>query len=226
MLAAVDEFQRELIVEGTREGLAAARARGRTGGRPSKMTDAQIALARQLYDGKQHTVQQIADMFHVTKPHHLPPPRGRAGRSTLVIVMPSGVETATMPSMGSGVGSARVSRKNKTARSRARRAIRSARRTRAGRAARRDECPQPGHRGSPPRPAHQGRARGSRGPTRSGTSLPGYAQRQRPAPPRRRHQVRRRHGGPGLDMGARGPPGEAARGVPCQARRPGAVPER
>ena len=91
MLAAVDEFQRELIVEGTREGLAAARARGRTGGRPSKMTDAQIALARQLYDGKQHTVQQIADMFHVTKPHHLPPPRGRAGRSTLVIVMPSGV---------------------------------------------------------------------------------------------------------------------------------------
>jgi DNA invertase Pin-like site-specific DNA recombinase len=68
MLAAVDEFQRELIVEGTREGLAAARARGRTGGRPSKMTDAQIALARQLYDARQHTVQQIADMFHVTKP--------------------------------------------------------------------------------------------------------------------------------------------------------------
>jgi DNA invertase Pin-like site-specific DNA recombinase len=68
MLAAVDEFQRELIVEGTREGLAAARARGRTGGRPVKMTAAKIALARQMYDAKQHTVQQIADMFHVTKP--------------------------------------------------------------------------------------------------------------------------------------------------------------
>ena len=31
ILGAIDEFQRELIVEGTREGLEAARARGRTG---------------------------------------------------------------------------------------------------------------------------------------------------------------------------------------------------
>jgi hypothetical protein len=33
ILGAIDEFQRELIVEGTREGLGAARARGRTAGR-------------------------------------------------------------------------------------------------------------------------------------------------------------------------------------------------
>ena len=33
LLGAIDEFQRELIVEGTRESLAAARERGRTGGR-------------------------------------------------------------------------------------------------------------------------------------------------------------------------------------------------
>ena len=33
ILGAIDEFQRELIVEGTSEGLAAARARGRVGGR-------------------------------------------------------------------------------------------------------------------------------------------------------------------------------------------------
>ena len=33
LMAAIDEFQRELIVEGTHEGLAAARARGRRGGR-------------------------------------------------------------------------------------------------------------------------------------------------------------------------------------------------
>ena len=32
ILGAIDEFQRELIIEGTREGLDAARARGRTGG--------------------------------------------------------------------------------------------------------------------------------------------------------------------------------------------------
>ena len=31
ILGAIDEFQRELIIEGTREGLQAARARGRTG---------------------------------------------------------------------------------------------------------------------------------------------------------------------------------------------------
>jgi len=32
ILGAIDEFQRELIVEGTREGLDAAGARGRSGG--------------------------------------------------------------------------------------------------------------------------------------------------------------------------------------------------
>jgi DNA invertase Pin-like site-specific DNA recombinase len=31
ILGAIDEFQRDLIVEGTRKGLDAARARGRTG---------------------------------------------------------------------------------------------------------------------------------------------------------------------------------------------------
>lgn len=36
ILGAIDEFQRELIVEGTREGLQAARARGRKGGRGPK----------------------------------------------------------------------------------------------------------------------------------------------------------------------------------------------
>ena len=38
---AIDEFQRELIVEGTNEGLAAARARGRVGGAKAKLSPAQ-----------------------------------------------------------------------------------------------------------------------------------------------------------------------------------------
>lgn len=67
MLAAIDEFQRELIVEGTYEGLAAARARGRVGGRKPKLSDEQRQLARQLYDAKQHTVEQIAAMFDVSR---------------------------------------------------------------------------------------------------------------------------------------------------------------
>jgi DNA invertase Pin-like site-specific DNA recombinase len=74
MLGAIDEFQRELIVEGTHEGLAAARARGRTGGRPPALTTDQIALAKQLADqtgedGKRtYTITQIAGMLGVTRP--------------------------------------------------------------------------------------------------------------------------------------------------------------
>jgi DNA invertase Pin-like site-specific DNA recombinase len=74
LLAAIDEFQRELIVEGTREGLAAARARGRTGGQKPKLRPRQIELAGQMYeekgdDGKRkYTVQQIADELGVSRP--------------------------------------------------------------------------------------------------------------------------------------------------------------
>lgn len=50
ILAAIDEFQRELIVEGTRDGLAAARARGGKGGRKPVLTEAQQAEALRLYE--------------------------------------------------------------------------------------------------------------------------------------------------------------------------------
>jgi DNA invertase Pin-like site-specific DNA recombinase len=67
IMAAIDEWQRELIVEGTREGLAAARARGRVGGRKPKLSADQITVARQLYDAREHTVEQIAAMFGVSR---------------------------------------------------------------------------------------------------------------------------------------------------------------
>jgi DNA invertase Pin-like site-specific DNA recombinase len=66
ILGAIDEFQRELIIEGTREGLDAARARGRTGGRKPKLNQAKAATVRRMYtaagpDGKRlHTVTEIA----------------------------------------------------------------------------------------------------------------------------------------------------------------------
>ena len=49
------EFERELISERTRAGLAAARARGRKGGRKRKMTPAKIRLAAAAM-GKKGTV--------------------------------------------------------------------------------------------------------------------------------------------------------------------------
>ena len=71
ILGAIDEFQRELIVEGTREGLQAARARGRTGGRKPKLNTRQAATVRRMYqaagpDGKrEHTVAEIAEAVGV-----------------------------------------------------------------------------------------------------------------------------------------------------------------
>src|SRR5215470_17438120 len=45
IFAALAEFERELIVERTKAGIAAARARGRFGGRPFKMTVPKLRLA-------------------------------------------------------------------------------------------------------------------------------------------------------------------------------------
>lgn len=68
MLAAIAEFEHDLIVERTMDGLAAARARGRKGGPKFKMTPTKIAQARLMYDSKQHSVQEIADTFGVSRP--------------------------------------------------------------------------------------------------------------------------------------------------------------
>lgn len=64
MLGAIDEFTADLISEGTREGLAAARARGRTGGRPSVMTPTMLTVARRMLD-EGHTPAQVARELRV-----------------------------------------------------------------------------------------------------------------------------------------------------------------
>jgi DNA invertase Pin-like site-specific DNA recombinase len=48
MMASLAQMERELIVERTRAGLAAARQRGRIGGRKRRMTDSKIESAKQL----------------------------------------------------------------------------------------------------------------------------------------------------------------------------------
>lgn len=67
MLSVLAELQRELIVANTLDGLAAARARGRRGGRRPRLNPQQVALAQQLYDAHTHTVQQIADLVRVPR---------------------------------------------------------------------------------------------------------------------------------------------------------------
>lgn len=67
MLSVLAELQRELIVANTRDGLAAARARGRAGGRRPRLSAQQVELAQQMYDAGEKTVQEIADIFGVPR---------------------------------------------------------------------------------------------------------------------------------------------------------------
>lgn len=67
IFGALAEFERNLIRERTIAGLTAARARGRKGGRPKALDANKQALARKLYDEKQHTVKEICQMLGVVK---------------------------------------------------------------------------------------------------------------------------------------------------------------
>jgi DNA invertase Pin-like site-specific DNA recombinase len=67
IFAALAEFERDLVRERTTAGLAAARARGRTGGRPTVMTDPKIKLAREVYASRQYTVAAIASALGVSR---------------------------------------------------------------------------------------------------------------------------------------------------------------
>lgn len=74
ILGSIAEFEHALMSERTLDGLAAARARGRTGGQKPKLTARQAKIAREMYeeagpDGRRlHTVEQIAAEFGVTRP--------------------------------------------------------------------------------------------------------------------------------------------------------------
>ena len=75
VFAALAEFIRELIVAGTREGLAAARARGRTGGRPTVVNSEVLRAARDLLPNPEASVASIARLLGVspgTLYNHIP----------------------------------------------------------------------------------------------------------------------------------------------------------
>lgn len=68
VFGALAEFERNLIRERTHAGLAAARARGRTGGRPKSLDPRQKALAVDLYRQRKHTVAEICRTVGISKP--------------------------------------------------------------------------------------------------------------------------------------------------------------
>lgn len=79
VFAALAEFERGLIRERTRAGLDAARAQGRTGGRPPAMKAADLAAARALLRDPEITVANAAKRLGVapsTLYRHLPGGRG------------------------------------------------------------------------------------------------------------------------------------------------------
>ena len=75
ILGAIDEFQRELIVEGTREGLDAARARGRTGGR--RQAQRRQGRHRAPHVPGHRTGRQEAAHRHRDRPDRRHPPHHR-----------------------------------------------------------------------------------------------------------------------------------------------------
>ena len=68
LFAALAEFERALIRERTQAGLAAARARGRKGGRPKALDAGKRRHAVALYRGKQHTIAEICRLMGISKP--------------------------------------------------------------------------------------------------------------------------------------------------------------
>lgn len=66
VFGALAEFERALLRERVNAGLQAARARGRKGGRRPKLSEEKSRAVRALYDARNNTRHEIAEMFGVS----------------------------------------------------------------------------------------------------------------------------------------------------------------
>jgi DNA invertase Pin-like site-specific DNA recombinase len=66
VFASIAQFERERIVERTKEGLAAARKRGRNGGRPNALSAEQRDEVRKLRDQERRSIAELARLFRVS----------------------------------------------------------------------------------------------------------------------------------------------------------------
>jgi DNA invertase Pin-like site-specific DNA recombinase len=88
LFGAIAQFERNLIRERTRAGLASARAKGKVGGRPPAMKAKDIAMAKALLRDPDITVREVAGRLGVpvgTLYRHLP--GGRSGLAANVAVV-------------------------------------------------------------------------------------------------------------------------------------------
>lgn len=66
IFASLAEFERNIIRERTKAGLESARARGRTGGRPSKLSEEDIEVAKTLLKNPEITAKEVAKRMGVS----------------------------------------------------------------------------------------------------------------------------------------------------------------
>jgi DNA invertase Pin-like site-specific DNA recombinase len=68
LMGVLAEFEHDLIRERTNAGLAAAKARGRKGGRPRKLkTNGKVALARQMFTDQSHSIPEICTTLGISR---------------------------------------------------------------------------------------------------------------------------------------------------------------
>lgn len=67
IFASLAEFERDLICERTKAGLLSARARGRMGGRPQKLSEKEKSMIRQLMNDRNNSASDIAKRFGVSR---------------------------------------------------------------------------------------------------------------------------------------------------------------
>jgi DNA invertase Pin-like site-specific DNA recombinase len=67
IFASLAEFERELIIERTFAGLSSARARGRTGGRPKKITPEKIIQMRAMHKDTKIEISEMCKTFGIAR---------------------------------------------------------------------------------------------------------------------------------------------------------------
>jgi DNA invertase Pin-like site-specific DNA recombinase len=66
IFAGLSQFERDLTRQRTRQGLEAARARGRKGGRP-KSDESKVSTALKMYDSKLHSIDEITKATGISR---------------------------------------------------------------------------------------------------------------------------------------------------------------